>query len=466
MELSFDYSHMLAANLGPDQGLTEEALASLQPLISHVHQRLEADLVDGRHQRFGFMDLPETMAPELDRLRRHATELWDAGDDHVILGIGGSYLGARMLFEALCHHYHNHLDRGARRGPRIWFEGNGLDNDSLADLFQVLEGRRLTAHVVSKSGGTLETAVAYRLLRALNGHGARVKRWVVTTGAGQPLEAFFLARGGSPADIYHLPRNVGGRYSVLTSVGLLPAAVMGLDPAALLAGAAKMRAWCATDSLTANPAYLYAALQHLSCRAGRHISVMAVWDKALEAFGLWYDQLCAESLGQLEARSRTPLTAVCTRELHSRGQQHQQGPSDKVICNLVVGRPRQAPLTIGAESGPGNDNLGFVEGRPLPQLNAAAAAGTDTAYAAARRPGMTLALDALDAEMIGGLVYLFELATVVEGLLMAIDPLDQPGVEAYKKLLNGLLGNPKYEAARAEYEAWHAQRETRRSAWS
>jgi glucose-6-phosphate isomerase len=192
---------------------------------------------------------------------------------------------------------------------------------------------------------------------------------------------------------------------------------------------------------------------------------MAVWDKALEAFGLWYDQLCAESLGKLEAASRTPLTAVCTRELHSRGQQHQQGPLDKVICNLVTDRPRRAPIALTPEPGEPNDGYTFLEGKTVPELNEAAFLGTDAAYAQARRPGLTFHLDALNEEMIGALVHLFELATVMEGMLMGVNPLDQPGVEDYKRFLNALLGRPGREKQLAEYNAWHAGREARVESW-
>ncbi|HAZ64192.1 MAG TPA: glucose-6-phosphate isomerase [Armatimonadetes bacterium] len=464
MKLSIDYSHLMAANIGLDEGLTEQALDAMQPLVAAAHERIEADRVDGRHVRYGFRDLPETMAPELPRLLDHAATLFAAADAHVILGIGGSYLGGRMLFEALGHRYHNELPRARRNGPRIYFEGNGVDNTSLVDLFDLLRDQRVTLHVISKSGGTLETAAAYRLFREADGDLLRVAHTVLTTEQGSPMEQLYFLLGGAPADVYHLPRNVGGRYSVLSTVGLLPAAVMGLDPADLLAGHAQMRDWCAGADLRTNPAYLYAALMYLSARAGRTISVMAVWEKALEAFGLWYDQLSAESLGKAGVVSRTPLTAVCTRELHSRGQQHQEGTRDKTFLNLTVDQPSRAPLVLGVGSGPA-DGLEFVAGRGLPELNEAAAQGTDAAYAMARRPGLTFRLGALDAQTIGGLVYLFELATVTEGLLMAIDPLDQPGVQAYKDLLNGIAGNPRNAADRARFEQWQAELQRFGNSW-
>lgn len=479
MELRIDFSHMMAANIGAEHGLTEAELASLEPALERAHRALLADAPDGQHRVLGFMDLPTASQALAPRLLEDAQRFAGLADAHVVLGIGGSYLGARMLFESLGHRYHNELSPAKRGGwPRIYFEGNGLDNDSLVDLFDRLEDKPVTAHVVSKSGGTLETAVAFRLLRAHAGR--KLRGLAVTTEEGSALENFCTnpRRRDIPRDLvrYFVPKNVGGRYSVLTPVGLFPAALMGIDIAGLLRGAAQMQSLCAQPSWRDNPAALYASLQYLSLLRGHNISVMSVWDKALEAFGLWYDQLSAESLGK-EGRGRTPFTAVCTRELHSRGQQHQEGTRDKVVCNLVVDQPRRAPLSIAEEAGDAearalaaagtkptakqaadSDGLFFTVGKPVPTLNDAAYKGTDCAYAKVQRPGLTMHLDRLDAEMIGGLIYLFELATVLEGHLMAINPLDQPGVEAYKGFLGGLLDKPGGARARAEFEALQAAR--------
>ena len=470
MELRIDYAHMMAANVGLEHGLREEDLAALQPALDRVHRELEADVVDGKHQTYGFMDLPQGAQAQVAGLEADAKLFASLADAHVVLGIGGSYLGARMLCDALGHRYHNELDAKRRGGwPRLYFEGNGVDNDSLADLFDRLGDEPVTAHVVSKSGGTLETAVAYRLLRRRCA--GKIAALAVTTDRDSRLRGFCEGRGHEHLRVYSVPGNVGGRYSVLSPVGLFPAALMGLDIGRLLKGAAEMAELCRSSRLQLNPAYLYAALQYLSLLGGRPISVMAVWDKALEAFGLWYDQLSAESLAKVE-KGRTPLTAVCTRELHSRGQQHQEGSRDKVITNLFVERPRRGSLVVESEPGDedesaavaaGNkptrelrartDGLFYTVGRKVPELNDAAYRGTDCAYAKAQRPGMTFHLGQIGPETIGALVYLFELATVVEGKLLAIDPLDQPGVQAYKDFLNGLLNKPGGERFRAEYDA-------------
>jgi len=459
LDFTLDYAHMMSENVGVDHGLSLKDLKALQPQLDRIQKQILADVDSdtGEHRELGFRDLPDTMTAEVEAMQETAAEFQKLGDAHLILGIGGSYLGARMLFEALKSPFHNELSAAERKGvPRIYFEGNGVDNDSFQYLLQRLKSSYLTCHVVSKSGGTLETGLAFRLVRQQLGD--QVKGWAVTTEEGKRLLDFCQARKLAGLRFFALPKNVGGRFSVLTSVGLFPAAMMGCDIARLLKGARQMRDFCdASTSVEKNPAFLYAALQHLSLLAGRNISVMSVWTKALEAFGLWYDQLSAESLGK-EGRGRTPITAVCTRELHSRGQQHQEGTRDKVICNLVVKKPNCKPLSAKQEPGDAaelamyehggpkpdvaTDGFFYAAGTPLSKISDYAYQATDAAYAKVQRPGMTMSIGKLDEEHLGALIYLFELATLVEGRLMAINPLDQPGVQAYKDFLTGMMDKP------------------------
>ncbi|MCC7493323.1 MAG: hypothetical protein IT204_13295 [Fimbriimonadaceae bacterium] len=475
VELEFDYSNLMGSNVGLQHGLQEAEIAALQPLVDRIHKQLADDIDEQcRHRELGFWDLPHTMREELPSLQAAAEQFKGLADAHLILGIGGSYLGARMLFDGLCHRYWNELPADRRGGwPRIYFEGNGVDNDSFADLLDRLGDQPLTVHVVSKSGETLETGLAFRAVRQRLGD--QVKGWAFTTGDDTRVDRFCRSLDLPNLQVFRLPDNVGGRDSVLTPVGLFPAAMMGLQLDQLLDGAHQMRDCCHANShITRNPAYLYAGLQHLSELAGRNISVMAVWSKALESFGLWYDQLSAESLGK-EGRGRTPLTAVCTRELHSRGQQHQAGSRDKVITNLFVREPNREK--VRTEDDPGDDaeraiyaseriptaeeqgrtdGYFFAAGRSFAAVNEFAFMATDSAYAKDQRPGLSLTVPRLDEEHLGALIFLFELATVVEGRLMAINPLNQPGVQAYKDFLTGLLGKPGLEAYRDECLALRA----------
>lgn len=464
VRFGIDYSHLMSTNIGTEHGLTEAELLALEPQLARVHQEIAADLSAGADQAsFGFWHLPDQPQTLLDQMLRRAAETKPLADSHVVLGIGGSYLGAKMIFEALCHRFHNELPANRRgRWPRIYFEGNGLDAPALSDLLDRLEGEDVTIQVVSKSGGTIETLAAMEVLRQQCGD--RIKAWTLTTdpaidpqtGAEKPseVEKYFRSLRLSNPEVLRHPPNVGGRYSVLSPVGLFPAAMMGLGIEQILHGAAQMRQRCRSRHVLENPAYLSAALQYLSLLKGRDTSVMAVWDKRLEAFGLWYDQLSAESLGK-DGRGRTPLTAVCTRELHSRGQQHQQGTRDKVITNIVVQDDQSAGPLCVPEADPEHVSGGeYAAGRAIADVNHAAYRATDTAYAKDQRPGMTLSIGRIDEEHLGAMVFFFELATIVEGKLMGVNPIDQPGVQAYKDFLGGLLGRPGYEQFTEEAERW------------
>ena len=409
-----------------------------------------------------FIDLPErlladygTKRPdsELFAILGTARRLRELVDRVVVLGIGGSYMGTRALFEACCHPFHNELTRAERGGrPRLSFEGFNIDNDSaqgLLDLLAPVAGQtdsddllnQWAMLVVSKSGGTLETAVATRLFlqslaQAVGNDPARLaERVVPITGASGKL-ASLAATLGCP-DVFGIPDGVGGRFSVFTAVGLLPAAVVGIDVVQLLEGAAAMTRRFREAPVAENPVLQYVAVAHATEETmGATIRVLSSWSNRLEAIGFWYDQLLSESLGKDE-KGATPLTAVTTRDLHSRGQQHQEGRRDKLITNLCVGEPRRDPLTLPALVGStGNeDQLDDLLGTSWPTMLTAATAGTNEAYASAQRPTATISLPRIDEHTVGQLLQMLMLATVVEGRLVGTNPYGQPGVEAYKKLM-------------------------------
>ena len=348
------------------------------------------------------------------------------------------------MFEACCHPYHNELPRQGRRDrPRIYFEGNNVDNDSTAGLLELLEGDdRWAIVVISKSGGTLETAAAFRLFldalrKACRGDQEKLRRRIVpVTGDSGRLRDLAGALGCP--DVFPVFDGVGGRYSVLSPVGLLPAAVMGLDVVKLLEGAAAMNERFRTALPRRNPVLDYAGICRLmEIRRGATIRVLSTWGKRLESVGLWYDQLLAESLGK-NGQGATPLTVVNTRDLHSRGQQHQEGRRDKLITNLVVEQPDRPPLGI-ERSSLDQDKLNELAGKTLPDVLRAALAGTNQAYADDHRPTADIRLPRLDEASLGQLFQMLMVATVVEGRLAGINPYGQPGVEAYKKNMNAFL---------------------------
>ncbi|HWL08323.1 MAG TPA: glucose-6-phosphate isomerase [Planctomicrobium sp.] len=431
----------------------EETLADVELLHSGGAIPSEKQPLDS-----GFIDLPKRLlAGEdglLERMEKSASELQQQIDRLIVLGIGGSYMGLRALFEALCDPYHNELCRGCRKGkPKLYYEGNNLDNDGIVSLLSLLKRQckdpkdveqRWGINVISKSGGTLETAAAFRIFRealdAYYGADSEEARELVIpiTGETGKLRNYSNAKGYKTT--FPIPDGVGGRFSVFTAVGLYPAAALGIDIRALLQGAADMTESFANDPIGSNPVLDYVATCHLLERDhGMDLRVLSTWGKKLEAVGLWYDQLLAESLGK-EEKGATPLTVVNTRDLHSRGQQHQEGKRDRVITNVIVDAPNKTDVLLPKNDDAfDQDQLNRIAGKTTSELLAAAIQGTNKAYADVQRPTADIHLPKLDAYALGQLLQFFMLATVVEGRLIGINPYGQPGVEDYKNNMGAIL---------------------------
>ena len=442
-------------------GVSTDDLTALAPKLESARTEVLADAelwaaggeVPGDKQPLdaGFHLLPDRLLDELKaqgsqselaRIKATADRLAGLVDRVVVLGIGGSYMGARACLEACCHPYFNELaktDRGGR--PAIYFEGNNVDNDALAGLIDLLRsGGKWGIVVISKSGGTLETAASFRvLLRELQqsvGDGNLADYVVPVTGTSGKL--FDLAASIGCQEVFPVPDGVGGRFSVLSAVGLLPAALLGLDVDKLLAGAAAVNEHFAQAAPGQNVVLDYVGVCHaLEEQCGCDTRILSTWGKRLEAFGLWYDQLLAESLGKNE-QGALPLTIVNTRDLHSRGQQHQEGVRDKLITNVIVEQADRQPLAVGT-SERNQDQLNELAEKTLPDILAAAIAGTNQAYADDHRPTTDIIVPKLDEHALGELFQMLMLATVVEGRLIGINPYGQPGVEAYKRNMNAIL---------------------------
>ncbi|MBT6155727.1 MAG: glucose-6-phosphate isomerase [Planctomycetaceae bacterium] len=463
------YNPTAAHKLLDDQRVTamrDKVLAARDEALADVELLKSGDAIPNEKQPLdaGFINLPAELLAEQENngddslvgnIAQVATELRERIDRFVVLGIGGSYMGARALFEALCHPFHNELPRDDRDGvPRIYFEGNNLDNDVQRCLLELLESQCTDANdiaqrwgltVISKSGGTLETAVAFRLFRAalerLYGAASAEARSCVipVTGEQGKLRDFSTAK--EYPHVFPIPDGVGGRFSVFTAVGLLPAAMLGIDIVALLQGAADITEQLRDAPPGENPVIDYVVTAALFEEQGMDIRVLSTWGKRLEALGLWYDQLLSESLGKHE-RGATPITGVNTRDLHSRGQQHQEGRRDKLITNVIVERPSAALLEVPSVPDAENqDQLNAHAGKTLPQLLSAAIEGTNKAYAGDNRPTADILLPQVDAYCMGQLLQMLMLATAVEGQLIGINPYGQPGVEAYKQNMNEILNS-------------------------
>jgi glucose-6-phosphate isomerase len=391
---------------------------------------------------------------ELGRIFKVANSIHDEIDAVAVLGIGGSYMGARAMMEACCDPYHNELSRGARGSkPRMYFEGNNVDNDATSALLHRLAAggygdsaaeRRYAVVVISKSGGTMETAVAFRQFlsaveRSLGTQHAKSLSRLVIPVTGDSGKLHELATAIGCEEIFSVPDGVGGRFSVLSSVGLMPAALLGLDCIRLLEGAVAMNEHFRTASFDKNIVLQYVAVNHLlATKRDKNIRVMSVWSKSLESVGLWYDQLLAESNGK-QGLGVTPLTTVNTRDLHSRHQQHQQGRNDKVFNNLIIENYRCDHLAVGS-SDRDQDRLNDIANKTLPEIMRAAIQGTNDALHEDGRPTTNLFLPQLDTHVLGQLFQMLMIATVIEGRLLGINPYGQPGVEQYKRNMNKNLG--------------------------
>lgn len=413
----------------------------------------------------GFFELPERLLTdfeadanqsELGRILAVAARLRNVVDRVVVLGIGGSYMGARALMEGCCHPYHNELPSSGRSGPRMYFEGNNVDNDAargLLDLLATSGGQPWAIVVISKSGGTLETAVALRLFLGALEAACRDFHWslpeLVVPVTGLESRLYKLGKELGCKTFFDVPEGVGGRFSVLSAVGLLPAALLGLDIERLLRGAQAMNHHFRTAPVAENLVLqLTGAYHRMETQRQATVRVLNVWSKSLEAVGLWYDQLLAESLGKPTfatgpgepERGATPITAVNTRDLHSRAQQHQEGRFDKLHTNLIVDHVKTQPLVV-PHSPRDQDQLNKLAGKTVPQIMSAALQGTKEAFRDGQRAMIDIHLPHVDEYTLGQLFQLLMLSVVVEGRLIDVNPYGQPGVEGYKKHMNRILGN-------------------------
>lgn len=464
--LRYDYSGVLI-----DQtGLRREELDLFRPALKAARQEiLGTDLEFYRSGEepeekkpldAGFLELPERLlreyqehgeSSELGKILATAKRIRDSVDQVVVLGIGGSYMGARALMEACCHPYHNELSRANRGGiPRMYFEGNNVDNDATQGLLDIVTNmgtcddvQPWSIVVISKSGGTLETAVAFRvflaaLTKCCQGDAKKIAELVIpVTGAAGKL--FELSNEIACRDRFLVPDGVGGRFSILSPVGLLPAAILGIDVVRLLEGAVAMNGHFRDSPPEENTVLNYVGVCNLmEDRRRADIRVLSAWSTTLESVGLWYDQLLAESLGKQE-RGATPLTVVNTRDLHSRAQQHQEGIRNRLITNLIVDQWRRDSIDV-PRSDRDQDDLNKLAGRKMPELMTAAIDGTNQAYREDDRPTANIHLPSGDEASLGQLFQMLMLATVVEGRLMGINPYGQPGVEAYKQFMKANLG--------------------------
>ena len=398
----------------------------------------------------GWVHLPRDYdRTEFDRIQAAAAKIRADSQALVVIGIGGSYLGARAVVELL--HSPNYNLIRSTGGPDLYFAGNGLSTDGLLEIIDLVKDRDFSLNVISKSGTTTEPAVAFRILKALleqkyGKEEARRRIYATTDARRGALKGLADTEG---YEEFVVPDAVGGRYSVLTAVGLLPIACAGIDLAALMDGACSAMEALAVPGAD-NPAWQYAAARHALYQAGKRVEVLAGYEPSFRFFAEWWKQLYGESEGK-EHKGLFPASVEFTADLHSMGQYIQQG--ERLLFDTVV-RFARSRGRIAIPHDPENvDGLNFLSGKDLEFVSRQAMRGVTLAHVDGGVPNLALTVPGRDARSVGALIYFFEYACGLSGYLLGVNPFDQPGVEAYKNNMYALLGKPGYEARRAELEA-------------
>jgi glucose-6-phosphate isomerase len=437
--VQFDFDYAMAHAVGEEHGVTDAELARVQGRLPAGHAALRELRRSGS---VAFYDLPYA-EENVRKVQEVAERCKGRFDAVVVLGIGGSALGTIALRSALCHPLYNELSARQRGTPRLYVEDN-VDPDRLRGLCDVIDPARTLFVVISKSGSTVETMSQLLLARSLL-NGDMTKNVVAITdakrGSLRPIaETDCLAT-------LPVPDGVGGRFSVLSPVGLLPAALVGIDIDALLAGAADAdQSRCASDQLDANDAYKAAAIEYILYGKGKRMSVMMPYSSALRDVADWYRQLWAESLGKTDTVGPTPIKALGVTDQHSQVQLYREGPNDKVFCFLAVASfNNRLPIPPAFET---VDAIGYIGGHTFNELIEYERVATVLATTDSGRPNYTITLPRVDAFAIGQLFHMLEVKTAISGQLYGIDAFNQPGVEAGKVLINGLMGRSGYAGAK------------------
>ena len=426
----------------------EHELAALQPQVTLAHEMLHAGTGLGSDY-LGWVDLPVNYdKDEFARIKAAAARIKEDTDVFIVIGIGGSYLGARAAIEFLKSNNYNYKKKDT---PDIFFAGNSLSGTQLGELLEICEGRRVSVNVISKSGTTTEPAIAFRVFREYleehYGHEAAKRIYVTTDKAKGTLKALADREG---YETFVVPDDVGGRFSVLTAVGLLPIAVAGCDIDALMHGAALAREALANPDITENDAYRYAAARTALHRRGFAVELMVSYEPQYAMMNEWWKQLFGESEGK-DGRGLLPDSVIYSTDLHSLGQYVQDGSSILFETVVKFGAPQRE--TYIKEEKENGDGLNFLAGKPMSYINEKAFEGTVLAHTDGNTPNLVLEVPAMDEENLGYLIYFFEKACAVSGYMLGVNPFNQPGVESYKKNMFALLGKPGYEADRAALEA-------------
>ena len=431
--------------------LKQHEITALQPMVSQAHKMLHEKTGEGS-EFLGWIDLPvDYDKSEFEKIKKAADKIKNDSDVLIVIGIGGSYLGARAAIEMLSNTFYNGLSKEQRKTPVIYYAGNNISSTYLSDLLEAVEGKDISVNVISKSGTTTEPALAFRVFKELlekkyGEEEAKTRIYATTDKARGALKSLADAKG---YETFVIPDDIGGRFSVLTAVGLLPIAVAGIRIDDLMSGAAAARTDFSDPNLESNLSYQYAAARNALYRKGKNIEMVINFEPGLHYFGEWWKQLFGESEGK-DQKGIFPAAADFSTDLHSMGQYIQEGLRNIFETQINIVKPRKE-IVIEA-SVDDADGLNFLAGKTVDFVNKQAFKGTVLAHNDGNVPNIIVNLEALTAFNAGYLIYFFEKACGISGYLLGVNPFNQPGVEGYKKNMFALLGKPGFEDLKSELE--------------
>lgn len=431
--------------------LEEHEIEYLQPMVTEAHNMLHNKTGQGNNF-LGWIDLPVNYnKEEFVRIKKAADKIRNDSDVLIVIGIGGSYLGSRAAIEMLSHTFNTNILKDKKKSPIIYFVGNNLSSTYMVDLLETIEGKDVLVNVISKSGTTTEPAVAFRIFKEYlekkyGKDGAKERIYATTDKSKGALKDLSDKEG---YETFVIPDDVGGRFTVLTPVGLLPIAAAGIDIGEMMKGAAASReAYCAPE-LDKNDAYKYAVTRNVLYRKGKTTEILVNYEPCLHYVGEWWKQLYGESEGK-DGKGIFPAAVDFSTDLHSMGQYIQEGLRNIFETVINVENPRKN--IVIKESSENIDGLNFLAGNTLDYINKKAFEGTILAHIDGGVPNIIVNVPELTPYYFGYLAYFFEKACGISGYLSGINPFNQPGVEAYKKNMFALLGKPGYELLKEELE--------------
>ena len=426
-----------------NSGMDKKNIMEYKEIVENIHKELH-DRANNENDFVGWLELPTNYdKEEFERIKKSAKRIQNDSDILVVIGIGGSYLGARAVIESLTSTFYNMLPDKIRKTPQILYAGNNLSPNYINELVELIGDKDFSVNVISKSGTTTEPAIAFRIFREIleNKYGIEEARSRIYVTTDKQKGALKTLADGEGYEEFVIPDNIGGRYSVLTAVGLLPIAVAGIDIDKLMEGARIAQERYADSSLKYNECYQYAVVRNILYKLNKNTEILVNYEPKMHYFTEWWKQLYGESEGK-EQKGIFPAGVDFTTDLHSMGQYIQEGRRNLFETVIAINKPN-SNITINPDDD-NLDGLNYLAGKQLDFVNKKAMEGTIKAHVSGDVPNIVVNLERLDETVIGQLIYFFEKACAMSGLILGVNPFNQPGVEEYKKNMFKLLEKPGY----------------------